>query len=460
MTLSYRTRGGLGVRMEQADAQSAAENQDPEQSLAIDQDAAAEVGEADMVGEQAEELHSDIDASTAAAEELATDVLPAMAEAAADDGFTPREAEQVQARLERIAQMAGIDFASTGLVMRRENFGSAASRKSQTNMRMEAAAGMLGKIWENIKKAWAWLKDQLGGIWSKWTGNAEGIKKRLNDIQGRITSLPAGAKAKDNRLKTQARFFSIDRNTTAETIGKVVESVKGMDGAASELRKILTQTDISDLKADMNAEQQAEIGANFSKYLVEALTTNLKSNRDRSKLARSFQASSDNTEVTDVIGALPSGRALVVENSTVTSGSKSVNIAKVSLAVVEDSFAEDYEAPKDKAALNALTSQGLDVINVLIKSTKTKAEVEEAIKQVMNTCDSLAKQATSFAESDKNADQDDLRNSVTVRVGIMRSMQTVAKALTTQTPKMLFDTAAALADIAAAGVSNMKEDKK
>lgn len=451
---SFSHRGGLGLRMENATAMANAENQDDGVSLDIENEAAAAVGEADMVSDQVEEVHDDVDASMDAATELATDVLPAMAEAAEDDGFTPREAEQVQARLESIARKAGIDFAATGLVMRRENFGSAASRKTQTRLRLEAAGSMLSGIWENIKKAWAWLKDQLGAIWDKWTDNAEGVKKRLNDIQGRITSLPASAKPKNSRMKQQARFFSVDRTTDAGTITKVVDSVMAMDAAAGGLRQSLSQANVGTLKSD----KTGGVGKGFTDDVVGKIKTAFGSNnRDKGKLSRTLQ---DNKEVTDVIGVLPNGRALVVEKTTVTSGNKSVDIAKVELTVVEDSFADDYPAFADKSALNGLVTQGLNVVNVLIKSTKTKAEVDEAIKQMMSNIDSMAKQATTFADSDANSDKDDLRNAVTVKVSVLRAMQAITKAVTTQTPKMLFDTAVALGDMAAAGVSNMKEDKK
>lgn len=454
-----RKRGGLGFRMEDADQQAMADNQDDGASLAVDVEAAGAVDEADMVGDAVAEHVGDIDASVEAVEEL-NEVLPAMAEAAADDGFTAREAENVQARLEKIAEKAGIDFQGTGLVMRRENFGTQASRKTQTKMRLEAATGMFTKIWENIKAGWQWLKDQLSNFWNKWTGNAEGIKKRLNDLQGRVTNLPAGAKAKDSRLKAKAAFFSVNRNTTPDTIKSVIASVKGMETAASQLRNTLGGKTVESLKGE--GATVAAAGAAFATEVVEALksTVGAAGNRDRSTLARSFKDGESKGDVTDVIGVLPGGRALVIEKMTSTSGSATAEISKVSLDVVEDQLADDYEAPKDKAELNYLVNAGLDMINSLIKSTKTKAEVEEAISRVMSGIDSISKEATAYANSDKNNENDDLRNNITVKTNILKAMQSVAKALVSQTPKMMFDTAAALADMAAAGVSNMKDEKK
>ena len=61
---------GLGLRMENIDGAAAVENYDPEESLVVQDEAAAAVGEADMVGEEVEAITEDIDASQEAAEEL------------------------------------------------------------------------------------------------------------------------------------------------------------------------------------------------------------------------------------------------------------------------------------------------------------------------------------------------------------------------------------------------------
>ena len=454
------SKNGLGFRLESAEGASAAANYDAEKSLAVNEDAAAAVGEADMVGTENEDLGNAMDASVDAAEELGTEVLPAMAEAADTDGFTPREAEAVQARLESICRRAGIDFASTGLTMRRESFGASASRKVQTRMRLEAAQGVFGKIWENLKKAWLWLKDQLGAIWGKYTKNAEMIKKRLTDIQTRATKLASGAKPDKSRLKVQARFFSVNRQFDVE---KVIKSVTALSGAVDALHDSLSVTTFAKLVSQMGINGANKAAEAFADTLAKDFTDKFTENRDEAGISRNFKNGTGNDESDDiqkVVGVLPSGRSFVVAKAKVVSGDISVDIAKVTLEIVEDSFADDYEAPKTTTAINALVNQGLGVINLLIKADKQKAQTEALIANVVAICDSSAKAATAEGDAQENADKDKVRNSITVRIAILRAVQGIAKTLAYETPRMQFDTAVALADVAAAAVSNMKEEKK
>lgn len=459
---------GLGFRLENIEGAAAAENYDAEESLAIDNESAAAVGEAEMVGQETDELGTAMDASVDAAEELGTEVIPAMSEAAADDGFTPREAEQVQARLESICRRAGIDFASTGLTMRRESFGSAASRKTQTRMRLEAAEGVFAKIWENLKKAWAWLKDQLGAIWSKWTKNAESVQKRLKDIQLRITKLPSGAKPDKSRLKTQARFFSMNRKVV---IDQVLGSINAMDGIASSLRTELSNNKVADLQASFGSNGGVSSGGlragrEFIASIANKVVDPLKAfTREEAGISRNYKpgaskTNSEKNEIVRVSGVFPSGRALVISKTSVAAGAESSAALKIAMEVVEDSFAEDYDAPKTAKEISELVVKGLSMANALIKADKSKKELESVIKGVMDICDNNAKTATTHAESEKNSDKDEIRDAITIRVALLRAMQEITKTIGTEMPKMQFEAAHALAEMSAAAVSNMKEDTK
>lgn len=444
----------LGLRLENIEGAAAVENYDAEESLAVEAEAAAAVGEADMVAEETGEMTASIDESTEAATELATEVIPQLEEAAAEDGLAPREAEALNQRLERICARAGIDYVSTGLVMRRESFGSTASRKAQTGMRLEAAEGVFAKIVENVKKAWAWLLDQVGTIWNKFTSNADGIKKRLNDIQTRCTQVSASAKPVKSRLKTGARFFSIDRKTDVSTIEKVVGSVEALNGSLKGMQDALGNMKLDQLST---GKSTAEMTKAFNDSFLTSV--NGLEKREASKLVRNL--ADKEKELLGVHGYLPSGRAFVAEKSKVVSGNAAADIAKVTLEVVEDSFADDYDAFKSGNDINAkLIQPGLKLVNVLVTAQKSKAETETAIKRVMDICDSLAKETTAFSDNAKNADKDDLRNAITVRLEILKAAQGLTKQLINQSPKMIFDTAATLSDMAADNVSNLKEDKK
>lgn len=390
---------GLGLRMENIDGAAAAENYNAEESLAVDQEAAAAVGEADMVADEAEGLHDDIEASTEAAEELGTEVLPALAEAASDDGMTPREAEHVQARLEKICAKAGIDFAGAGLVMRRENFASTASRKMHTKMRLEAASGVFGKIWENIKKAWLWLKDQLAGIWSKWTSSAEGVKKRLTDIQTRVTSLPAGAKADKSRLKAGARVITVNGEAGVKgggTLKTVAESTMALMDHTGNLRRSLAGISAEAVKAG----DDGKTGEEMTKGVFEPLASAVGKAREDGKMERNMRASDSKNEITAVYGAFPGGRSFVQTKQAFAQGAVKADVPKAQIEVVEERFADDYDAP-EKGDISAIINLGLQACNKLISANKNKAELDEAIKQVLSNVDSSIKQGQSFADSDK-----------------------------------------------------------
>lgn len=449
-------RKPLGLRLENIEGAAAAENYDAEESLAIDAEAAAAVGEADMVAGETEGMTASIDDSTEAADELINEVIPQLEEASAEDGMSPREAESLNQRMERICQKAGVNFATSGLVMRRESFGTTASRKSQTALRLEASKSVFTTVIDNIMKAWAWLKDQVSFIWNKFTGNAEGIKKRLNDIQTRNTQLSGASKPSKSRLKTGARFFSIDRKTDVTTIGQVVKAVEGISSVVGGMKTFLETADSGANKTGLSTADMANLGGTFQQQFVDVLKP--LGERDKSKAARSV---GENKEITGLFGTLPGGRSYIVENRTITAGTVEIGVSTITLDVVEDSFAEDWEAPKTKEEINkTLITPGLSVVNALISSQKNKAEVEAGIARVMAHVDNIAKEAQAFADGDKNADNDTLRNSISVRLELLKSMQGIAKTLITQGPKMLFDTASQLSDMAADAVSNMKEEKK
>lgn len=450
------SRKPLGLRLENIDGAAAAENYDAEESLAVDSEAAAAVGEADMVSEDTEGMTASIDDSTEAASELINEVIPQLEEASEEDGLSPREAEGLNQRMERLCAKAGISYATSGLVMRRESFGSTASRKSQTNLRLEASKSIFQTVIDNIKKAWAWLKDQVSFIYNKFTGNAEGIKKRLNDIQTRNTQLSGAAKPNKSRLKTGARFFSLARKTDATTISEVVGAVNGIGDVVNGMKAFLETANASVNKTGLSTTDMAGLGDTFQQQFVDVLKP--LGARDKGAAAR---AVSENKEITGLFGKLPAGRAYIVENRTITAGTVEIMVSSITLDVVEDSFAEDWDAPKTKEEINKLLiTPGLGVVNKLIASQKDKATVEAGITRVMSHVDAIAKEAQAFADGDKNADNDALRNSISVRLELLKSMQGIAKALITQGPKMMFDTASQLSDMAADAVSNMKEDKK
>lgn len=450
---------GLGLRMENIDGAAAAENYNAEESLAVDQEAAAAVGEADMVADETEGLHDDIEASTEAAEELGTEVLPALAEAASDDGMTPREAEHVQARLEKICAKAGIDFAGAGLVMRRENFASTASRKMHTKMRLEAASGVFGKIWENIKKAWLWLKDQLAGIWSKWTSSAEGVKKRLTDIQTRVTSIAAGAKADKSRLKAGARVITVNGEAGVKGGGGTLKAVADSTIALMDHTSILRRG-LGSITADViKAGDDGTGSSDLAKAVYEPLASAVGTVREESKMERNMRKGDAKNEIEAVYGAFPGGRSFVQTKQTFAQGATKAEVAKAQIEVVEERFADDYDAP-EKGDISGIINVGLVACNKLISANKNKAELDEAIKQVLANIDSSIKQGQSFADSDKNSDNDELKNKIGVGISVVGSLQALVKSVVTQAPKLVFDVAATAADIAAAAVSNLKEDKK
>ena len=475
-------RSGLAMRMENIEGAVAAENYDPAESLVVEEEAAAAVGEADMVAEEVDGLTSDIDASQDAAEELVGEVIPAMEEAATDDGMTPREAEHVQARLESICRRAGIDFASTGLTMRRESFSGSASRKTQTKMRLEAADGVFQRIWENIKKAWLWLKDQISGIYSKWTSSAEGVKKRLEDIQTRMTAMKAGSDPDARSLKTSAKIFSIDGKTNVlagndNTLIKVCDSTLAFFSSITPVKSAIEGLNIASITEALIGKKGEKIGnatlkkddiLDFSKGVITAISTG--ANSRSSGLLKEFEnpGPKNTNDILAVSGCLPGGRSVVHTAKKLSGGDLELESIKVSVEIVEDRFADSYDAPGVKD-ITTVINKGLNICSELLKSDKKKAESDVAIKAALDKFDALIKEAKAVQDRRRGMSSDDAAaeakntdkiNATSIVLQLSGSVQSAVDVVTTKAPKMLFDCAAACADIAAASVNNLKEPKK
>lgn len=480
-------RSGLAMRMENIEGAVAAENYDPAESLVVEEEAAAAVGEADMVAEEVDGLTSDIDASQDAAEELVGEVIPAMEEASVDDGMTPREAEHVQARLESICRRAGIDFASTGLTMRRESFSGSASRKTQTKMRLEAADGVFQRIWENIKKAWLWLKDQISGIYSKWTSSAEGVKKRLEDIQTRMTAMKAGSDPDSRSLKTAAKIFSVDGKTNVlagndNTLIKVCDSTLAFFNSITPVKAAIEGLNIASITEALvgkKGEQYVNAaGANstyikdeildFSKGVISAISTGTGSRS--AGLLKEFEnpGKTNTNDILAVEGYLPGGRSVVQTAKKLSGGDLELESVKVSVEIVEDRFADSYDAPGVKD-ITTIINKGLNICSELLKSEKKKAESDVAIKAALDKFDALIKEAKAAQDRRRGMSSDDAAaeakntdkiNATSIVLQLSGSVQSVVDVVTTKAPKMLFDCAAACADIAASSVNNLKEPKK
>ena len=384
-------------------------------------EAAAHVTETDLGIDNAMEAADEVSAASATMEEAVAD----------GEGLTPREAEMVEARLERAAALLGADLSALGLTFRRESFGGKESRLAVTKMRLEAAEGFGKKIWEGLKKAWQWLKDAVIALVGKLTKSADSLEKRLKTLESQASQVKG--KAKEAKLKTQAKTFSVEGKTSVDTILSFGKNVESFAVALDSLKSF--SVDLSKVSGTPGAE---------------LLRSDFKSQEKISAKGEFKDA--------EAYGRLPGGRAVVVRFSKKSMGGQEVQISTLTVEQIDSELASEYDAP-DQKALSAIVATGLSVTRAL----KTLKTTEDATKKVIDATvtyiDKMASAGQSSADSAEGADKAKNKETADALREVIKSNHSQLKVLIGTVPNSFFAIGSGMADVVAAGISNFKEEK-
>ena len=426
----------LFLRVENNDA--AAVDVSGASALAAESDAKLDAEAVTAAAADVTELDTGIDNALEAAGEVEA-VTDVMAESVAEDeGLTPREAELVEARLEAAAKLVGADLGAMGLTFRRESFGGKESRLSVTKMRLEAAEGFGKKIWENIKKAWNWLKDAAINLFGKLTKSADSQVSRLKDLEARASNIKG--KQKESKMKTAVSVFSVNGTAGFNTMLDMADQTEKYEVLFAN---IFTKLKPGNIDASMDGEKINAAVGSVNQALFDVVTAAFGKNETISKKGIDTAAA---------YGRLPGGRSILVHKNE--GSGDDAPTATFEVAVIDEKIAEDY------AALSA------DEIRKVIARAKTAANGlksfktnEASIKKLIEGNIAWLDNMTKVAETDAKREKSESGTSYAAAIrALVRSNQSLVKAATTQLPTAYFNIVAGMADAAAAGISNFKED--
>lgn len=489
-------------RMENAEFSARAESLNPQESIEAAQEAAAAVGEADMVTGDTDAHFEAVDEAIAGIVELdaVTDELSVDIDSGA--GIAPDAVEHVAARMESALRRAGFSSRANPTVrLRKESFGGSSSRLASTRKLRQESDNWAVKIWKMVVDAFNWLKDQVTGMYAKFTNNAKGIQKRLEDLGIRIGKLPSTGRFKESRIKVGgAKNFSIDGKSEVTNVTKIADDLakfkvvadrfketfgKGELGAILDPSKGFGST-IDDEGSNKTLKGGDTIGTKEIEDMLDPFNTAIGGvfNFEFSKTAPDFKNDALNKDTPNLVRTikdamaidfsnpdkrdgkkwaalrLPRGRSLVASVQKISISVGTAVTAKFSVEVIEDRIATEFEI-KDVNNTNEarlVVETGTTIIDELVKSESSSENLKSALKSVADNIEAFAKRRTTSASSDK-IDNQGIRAYHRVVAGAFNALNATMRTIIADIPRMQFDFGAGAADVAAAMISSWKEDK-
>lgn len=436
-------RTGLIFRMENDGGSATAES--AEEVLAVEAEASNATDEVEAASGDVTEVETGIENAGEAQAELSS-IEASVEEAAEDGGMTPREAEHVQARLERVAALLGTTVADMGLTFRKESFGGASSRVAATKMRLEGIKEWGKKIWEAIKKAWAWLKDAVSNFFAKLTGNIEAVEKRLKELQGRVNSAATkNMKSNKSTVGYAAKVFTIEGKSGYDEMLKMLSNGRVyfeiLDILAGETNKSSSTTPVD-----------KKLVEDYAKRLKEIFTTN-------GVKATNLPKSAEKDAEGGIL--LPNGEAVlaVPKNETVTGG-EDLAIFYLTVGDAHEKKADDYTALTFDQMKKVLEA-ALDLAKLLKNAKKVETEFRATIDNNIKHCENQMKIAGSGNAKDKDeANQEKVKKILEMsRIANNLNISLVKMGLN-RLPKAAFDLCAAAGDAVNGNLGNYKEEEK
>lgn len=435
-------RTGLIFRMENDGGSATAES--AEEVLAVEAEASRATEEVETASGDVTEVETGIENAGEAQAELSS-IEASVEEAAEDGGMTPREAEHVQARLERVAALLGTTVADMGLTFRKESFGGASSRVAATKMRLEGIKEWGKKIWEAIKKAWAWLKDAVTNFFAKLTNNIEAVEKRLKELQGRVNSAASkNMKSNKSTVGYAAKVFSIEGKSGFDEMQKMLAN-----GALylDILKDLAAQTD----RSGNNSKPTKDVVETYADLLKSIFTT-------QGEIAKNLPKSTEK----DAVGGirLPGGQAVLLVPKTETVEGEDVKVFYATTGDADEKIADDYSALTFDQMKKVLET-ALTLAKELKNAKKTEVEFRATIDANIKFAESQAKIADSRVSKEKDEAKAEAEKKELEIARICNNLTiSLVKMGLNKLPKASFDLCAAAGDAVAGNLGNYKEEEK
>lgn len=352
-----------------------------------------------------------------------------------NEGITPREAEHINVRIERVASLLGVTAQDMGLVFRKESFGGKTGRLAATKYKLEETKAWYKKVWEAIKRGWEMLKEGLKSLWSGLTKNAEMIEKRLKLLQGQIATMKTkNAEKKNSSVKYEAKKFSINGETNLASIEGLVKNAIDSDEWARGVVSIISP---SETEKDFHNE----VSAAFNKGSLIRKDSNLPKSAEK-----------DAKCVLRLLG----GRGITVAPKKETIGGAEFDSISIRVDEIDEKIDDSYDA-LTLDQLGSLCTQSIALAKSIVSNKKYENDVQNVINANIAYMNSMVKNVESMASKAEKENKDGesemaelTRLNSTIAIAAVKTVSNVV-------PKFRFETALAVSRLIAGGVSNYKE---
>ena len=443
-----KNKFGLVFRMESEGA-GAINEATAENTLAAEVGAAEAAEEVESATGDVTEVVTGIENATEASDELGA-VQGSLEEAVeSGEGVSPREAEHIQARLERVAGLLGTTTTEMGLTFRRESFGGSNSRLAATKMRLEFVKEWGKKIWELIKRAWEWVKSTVSKLLETITGSAERLEERLKALQQQVAEAQkAGKTIGTDKIKKSASVFSIDGTTSGETIKKFLANTVHYGNINKEVASLVAPGSTADKDVSPEAVS-SHATAVYEKFKVGTVASALP------------KGTPDNA-----VGLilLPGNKAVIAAPKKVGGAENEIEVMELSVAKASEKVAEDY-APLGLDEMKKLVGGALAGAGVLKDFQKTQKNFEDVAKANIAHAEAMIKASGSIAAI-KAGDDKEKATAASKSVQALKALHGLnVKAVDVASKHMAtscFEVFSGIGDVVAASLATTKakEEKK
>jgi hypothetical protein len=335
--------------------------------------ASAEVSEQSAEIEQIDTAVDEAQADTATVDSIA-DV---MAETVESGEGMPEEAAQIaEVAVEALCARLGMRLSKKPMPAM-ESFGSTSSRLMATKIALEEVQGIGKRIWENIKKALAWVWEKITSFFKMITKNRDQLIKHLEQLKKSVAAAKENAEAKPVTGGV-VKAFNVDGKTDFGTAKEVL--------AASD--KLL------------------KIGETISKSTI-ALTHKLTSGDVAADQLEQSLLSWDlgNTETLSGLGAVKGNKGgKDAKHFGNLSGGRSVSVVSkkmfglelTTVGIADNAAEAAKEAPVlSKAEMDQLLTQAI----ATVKSLQAYEKVEKDLQATNKACQGVVDKYLSGAKS-------------------------------------------------------------
>lgn len=432
---------GLFLRMENENAEALGDL-DADGVAAVTAEATEAADEVASASGDVTEVDTAVGNALEAQSEL-SDIESSLEEAAAEDGMSPREAEHVEARLERVASLLGTTVSEMGLSMRREHFGSTSSRIAATKMRLEGIKEWGKKIWEALVKGWNWLRSAISNFFGKITKNADTLYDRLKALQNRIVeSSGKKGKPKKSELSTAVSTFNKEGKCSVEIVSEFI-------------RGVAQYTHVTYQAADVMEKVSDDVGDLFNK--IETVFQSYKGPR-LTKVPKSIEKKS----VKNGLGPLlPNAMGIVAVNYEVSIGGQKVDGYRVEVVKAFDKSPENMKAMTIDQ-LSKMAGEAIEACKTLKEFKKIEGVITAHISAAEDFCKKSAKSVENSVDNVDESKREALRDEIQAKLLAQQYVHSLTKTFASKLPDAAFTVLVKAADLMDSHLSNLenKETKK